>query len=541
MSWLLLAAALTPPPDAKALPQNLSGNKLPITGLAPAKYFRGLCIVTYPVSTNSPECQKFFDQGLGYTYSYVWMEAARSFETAARCDPECALAWWGLSRALDRYPGHGDANKAAQKAYDLRDKASHREQQLILARMQEKGLLPGVGDPEKRRKLAIATIDNMIELYDDDEEAWFYRAQLDGGAILFGGSASSVPFYKALWRINPLHPGANHELLHYAERCQRPALGWIYAENYIKSSPGIPHPFHMQAHLAMRLGRWDKTSNRSAHAIELERAYHKDMKVAPKDDPQFDHHMEVLTRSLIHDGRFAECRAIKKEASAAGLHHWEQWFRLHLAERDYGEALKIVEHFRKNDKLTAAYMAALVYLSQGDPDRATPEVETLQHAYASRKEDRKLEMRLWEVQGMLMCHTGGVDAGLKLLARAVEKTKNDFIYHAWGGGAYMMEVWGTEALHGDRLAVAEEAFLEALAHDPGSVRGALGMQVLCERQGRTEEARRFADVAHRCWNRADSHDFATALAAMRNPEFTTERQRTQRKDTAAGAIDTIQR
>jgi hypothetical protein len=149
-------------------------------------------------------------------------------------------------------------------------------------------------------------------------------------------------------------------------------------------------------------------------------------------------------------------------------------------------------------------------------------------------------MRLWDVLGMLMCRTGGVDAGLKLLARAVEKTKNDFIYHAWGGGAYMMEVWGTEALHGDRLDVAEEAFLEALAHDPGSVRGALGMQVLCERQGRTEEARRFADVAHRCWNRADSHDFAAALATMRNPEFTTETQRTQRK-TTAGGTDTIQR
>ena len=31
----------------------------------------------------------------------VWIEAARSFETAAKYDPECAMAWWGLSRALD--------------------------------------------------------------------------------------------------------------------------------------------------------------------------------------------------------------------------------------------------------------------------------------------------------------------------------------------------------------------------------------------------------------------------------------------------------
>jgi tetratricopeptide (TPR) repeat protein len=511
MSWLLLAAALFPQPDVGAAKP--ADTKLPITGLAPAKYVPDLCLLRYSVTTNSADCQKFFDQGLGYYYSYVWMEAARSFETATRFDPECAMAWWGLSRALEHY--RGDANKMAQKAYDLRDKASHREQQLILARMQEKALLPGVGDAEARRKAAIATIDNMLALYDDDEEAWYFRAQLAGGAGLFGGQVSSVPFYKSLLRVNPLHPGANHELVHYYENSKRPALGMPYAEGYIASSPGIPHPFHMQAHLATRIGRWDKTSDRSARAIELERAYHKEMNVAPREDQQFDHHMEVLTRSLIHDGRFREGRAAQKEAWDAGLRHWPQWFRLYLAARDYDEALKVVQHFRKPDKLTAAYMAALVYLQQGDVARATPEVETLQHAFVDRKNDRDLEMRLWEVQGVLMCRTGGVDAGLKLLARCVERTKNDFRHHSWGGGAYFMEIWGAEALHGDRPDVAEEAFLEALAHDPGSVRGALGMQVLCERQARSEEARRFAELAQRCWSRADPHDFNAELAAMR--------------------------
>src|SRR5262249_31590976 len=159
-------------------------------------------------------------------------------------DPDCAMAWWGLSRALEHWNGQYEkANKMAQKAYDLRDKASDREQLLILARMQEKGLLPGVGDAEARRKAAIATIDDLIPGYDDDAEAWYYRAQMAGGSGLFGGQASSVPFYKALVRINPLHPGANHELLHFYENSRRPALGWVHAENYIKSSPGIPHPF----------------------------------------------------------------------------------------------------------------------------------------------------------------------------------------------------------------------------------------------------------------------------------------------------------
>jgi tetratricopeptide (TPR) repeat protein len=499
---------------------------MPITGLAPAKHFPGLCAVSYRISTHSPECQKFFDQGLGYFYSYVWMESARSFETATQHDPDCALAWWGLSRALERWK-KGDASKAVQKAYDLRDRASHREQQLILARMQEKGLLPGVGDVEARKKAAIATLDSMIALYDDDEEAWYYRAQLAGGSGLFGGQASSVPFYKALLRINPLHPGANHELVHYYENARRPALGWTYAEKYIESSPGIPHPFHMQAHLATRIGRWDKTSDRSARAIELQRNYHKVQGVDAKDDWQFDHHMDILTRSLIHDGRFREARAIEEEGRKAGLRHWQQWFRLHLGAGDWGEALRIAEQQRKTDKPLASYMTALVYLRQRDPGRAAAEVEVLRDAYHGRKDDKPLEMRLWETQGVLMCQQGDAGAGLKLLARCVQRTINDYAHHAWGGGAYYMETWGCAALHANRLDVAEEAFLEALAHDHGSVRGALGMQVLCERQGRVEEAQRFAAIARRAWSRAEPHHFEAELAWMRRDRRTTEAQRTQ--------------
>src|SRR5262249_3729165 len=142
------------------------------------------------------------------------------------------------------------ATEALLKADALKAHASHREQQLILASMQAKGQAPGVGDGEARKKAAVATLDNLLAVYDDDEEAWYFRAPLAGGAGGFGGLVPAVPYYKALLRINPLHPGANHELVHFYENYKRPALGLPYAEKYIESSPGIPHPFHMQAHLA---------------------------------------------------------------------------------------------------------------------------------------------------------------------------------------------------------------------------------------------------------------------------------------------------
>ena len=85
-----------------------------------------------------------------------------------------------------------------------------------------------------------------------------------------------------------------------------------------------------------------------------------------------------------------------------------------------------------------------------------------------------------------------------------------------------METWGLAALHAGKAETAEEAFLEALAHDPGSVRAALGLQVLCERQHRTEEAAKYAELAKRCWNRAESSALAAELAYMRAENVTTK-------------------
>jgi tetratricopeptide (TPR) repeat protein len=526
-SMVEIAPAAGPP---RIKPGNRANGTMAFTGLTAAKVFPNLCLLHYPVSTTSPQCQAMIDQGLGFFYSYVWMEAARSFETATRLDPDCAMAWWCLSRGLERW-GQGDQSKALLKAHALREKASDREQLLIKARMQQMGQLPGVGNPDARRRAAIATIDELLAIHDEDEEGWYFRAQLSGGQNLFGGQRSAVPFYKALLRVNPLHPGANHELVHFYEGFGRPALGWVNAENYIKSSPGIPHAFHMQAHLATRLGRWNKTSDRSARAIELQRAYHQFQGVKPSEDGQYAHHLETLLVSLTHDGRFAQAREIKAEAAKAGQKLWGPVFRLHLAERDYAEAFKVVEHFRRHDKARASYFAALIYLRKGDLASALPEIEVLRETCRRHKYDRTQKFRLWETQGLYQCQTGAANAGLKLLAQTVERTKDDYNHHSWGNGAYFMEAWGTAALAGGKADVAEEAFQEALAHDPGSLRGAVGMQVLCQQQGRTEEAARFAALAARCWSKADPGRIEQELSYFRLIAAGTKGDPTRKKAT----------
>lgn len=509
---------------------------MPLTGLAPAKPMFDACIYKYHVSTTSEQCQAFVNQGLGMYYSYVWMEAARAFETALQFDPDCAYAWLMLHRSLEKWGRPGTAvtpgpfvaivgggiygkmpDRIGKNALDysldmarkFMPKANHREQLLIQSRLQEKGMWPGVG-PTERVKKAQQSLDELLTLYEDDEEGWFWRAQL---AKSDGVNASAV-FYKALLKVNPLHPGANHEFVHFFENIQRPALGWPYAENYIKSSPGIPHAYHMQAHLGMRIGKWGVTSNWSWRAVELEVEYHKYQDVKPSEDHQFNHHMETLTRSLVHDGRFADALKIKKMAEGYKYTFRPEWLRMAIAQHDWDEARKLIDAFRRNDKAGGAYYGALLALEKGDTAQAGREVDTLRELQQKRKTDRTLERRLWEVQGRYFCQKGDGEAGLKLLKKLVTATKNDFGHHAWGNGAVYMESWGIGALEAGNVSEAEEAFQEALAHDTGSVRGALGLWALCDQLGRTEEAARYLKLAHRLWEKADSKDFVALQSDM---------------------------
>src|SRR4051812_17749692 len=68
------AKAPPKPPKGPAAgrPGKPAADKLPLSGLAPGKLIPDLCLVRYRISTTSPQCQAFFDQGLGYFYSYVW-------------------------------------------------------------------------------------------------------------------------------------------------------------------------------------------------------------------------------------------------------------------------------------------------------------------------------------------------------------------------------------------------------------------------------------------------------------------------------------
>src|SRR5213594_1361441 len=94
----------------------------------------------HAVTTSNELAQKYFDQGLRLVYGFNHDEAERAFREAARLDPTCAMAWWGVSYALGpnyNLPMDADHNvkalEALRNAQAREGRASEPERSYIAA------------------------------------------------------------------------------------------------------------------------------------------------------------------------------------------------------------------------------------------------------------------------------------------------------------------------------------------------------------------------------------------------------------------------
>src|SRR3954449_6689464 len=95
---------------------------------------------TWAITTQKPEAQAFFDQGLRLAYGFNHAEARRAFRQAQRLDPTCAMCSWGEAYVLGpniNVPMEASANAPAlaalERAQALAAHASDKEQTLIAA------------------------------------------------------------------------------------------------------------------------------------------------------------------------------------------------------------------------------------------------------------------------------------------------------------------------------------------------------------------------------------------------------------------------
>ena len=258
------------------------------TPAPPVTLATGLGDINHPVTTNNPEAQKFFNQGLAYVYAFNHAEAVRSFKQAAQLDPNLAMAYWGIALSLGsnyNVPADGPALVEAysnlQKAIALAPKASEHDRAYISAL--SKRYSSDIN--ADKRKLEVDYKNAMGELarnYPDDLDAATLYAEsmmnlrpwqlwtLDGKPA--EDTLEIVSVLEGVLRRDPNHSGANHYYIHAVEAVN-PQAAVPCAERLARLMPGEGHMVHMPAHIYIRVGRWNDAVQANQHAIHNDEVF----------------------------------------------------------------------------------------------------------------------------------------------------------------------------------------------------------------------------------------------------------------------------
>lgn len=254
-----------------------------------APLFNDLGDHQHKITTSSPQAQRFFDQGLTLVYAFNHDEAIRSFQEAARLDPQCAMAYWGIAYAYGPNINQPMTEEAVPKAWEALQQAMQRAGQVS---EQERAYIEALAkryakEPVKdRSELDKAYADAMHEVarrYPDDLDAqalaaeaimdtmpWEYYTK-DGQPK--PATVEVVAMLEQVLARDPTHPGANHYYIHAVEASRSPERGLASAHRLGEIAPGAGHLVHMPAHIYLRLGMYHDASLVNEKAIAADRSY----------------------------------------------------------------------------------------------------------------------------------------------------------------------------------------------------------------------------------------------------------------------------
>jgi tetratricopeptide (TPR) repeat protein len=286
-TYLRSAAALTPI-LACVLLLGCNG-KADELGARIAPLLEGMGDLHHSITTDNDMAQRFFNQGLILSYGFNHHEARRSFTEAARLDPECAMAYWGIALVLGpniNAPMEEEDVPTAYEAIQTSQSLAHMANEKDRAFIHALATRYSSNKNENREYLDIAYAEAMRELgenYPDDPDAaallaealmvlhpWDYWEK-DGRPRPWTPEILDI-LETALERW-PGHPGLNHYYIHAVEASPEPARAMQSANRLRNLVPGAGHLVHMPAHIYIRTGRYYDAIIANERAIEADNEY----------------------------------------------------------------------------------------------------------------------------------------------------------------------------------------------------------------------------------------------------------------------------
>ena len=512
---------------------------------APVPLFETLGNHTRPVTTDSADAQRYFDQGMRFLFGFNHGMAIRSFEEAARIDPDCAMADWGVALACGPHinfpvvpPERAEqAWNALTRARQNADKATPVEKALIEAL----GARYANPQPEDRSGLDLAYADAMREVWrefpdDDDVGALFAEALMnlrpwdqwtpEGQAQ--PGTEEVIATLDAVFVLNDRHPFANHLYIHAVEASPNPERAIPAADRLRDLQPGLAHNVHMPSHIDIRVGDWAKAITANLLAIEADQAYRR-VVGPPKDFVVIyaAHNRHMLAYAAMMTGQsdlaIHHIRAMVEEIPEDFLREWApfveafaampfevlirfgKWDEILAEPDDYPDYMPFTRSFRHAAR-------AIALAAKGDTRTARAEQALYLEGIKTVPEETILGNNPAEsifavatpmVEGEILIHEGNLEEGYAALRRAI--AAEDVLRYDEPPGWILpvRHALGASLMANERYAEAEQVYREDLARLPNNGWSLFGLADALTAQGETVEAAAVLPRFTKIWSQAD--------------------------------------
>jgi tetratricopeptide (TPR) repeat protein len=475
------------------------------------------------VTTSSKDAQAFYDQGLNYLESYVWIEASRSFHQALRSDPKLAMAYLGLSYVHSGLEDSTGARLNYQKARDLVQGASERERRRVTIRGKQLAAMADIKDAA----LFLAykkSIDEALAKDLDDPQLWVLRGtaeEMNASGRGQRGGASSLAFYHEVLRMVPNHATAHHYLVHSYETIGRIDKALEHGEVFARESPSIPHAAHMWGHDLRRVGRVDDAIAEFLKTDQLERDYYAAEKIDPSLDWHHAHNLDLLASCYEHKGQMKMAEKTLRDSATLGAVSAYRAFNLRelpnfLIHRGrYQEALEAARALADSKYPQARCVGhalagqALLWLGRTDEARlelevAQRELETVPQLTIHLDPSRAVvEPWVNALRGELLIRSGKRQEGETVLKEVVRALRAAPGPDAWSQTLFRLESMARGAMEAGDWELAGYLADQMLDHD-NAYGGSHGTKALVlDHQGDKAGAARERETAQRLWKDAD--------------------------------------
>lgn len=246
--------------------------------------------VHFPITTKSPEVQKWFDQGVTLLHSFWDYEAERSFRWCLKLEPDNAMAYWGLARAASN---DERSREFLAEAVKRKNKVSERERLYIesLEPLQEieslRDRAPSYRDRNDAHRRVLETI---CVRYPDDMEARALLALASMGESRYG----TEQMVREILAVQPDHPGAHHYRIHNWNH-HEPEQALVSCRRYSEIAPGIGHAQHMPGHIYATVGMWNEAAISMDAATRTEIRRMQEQLVFPFNYWNYGHNRNYLS------------------------------------------------------------------------------------------------------------------------------------------------------------------------------------------------------------------------------------------------------